>query len=262
MQRIATLLALSLAAQTAGADQPEAVQARQLDKNQYELTVTLAGTTDPSQGLPHVEPKAIELCGALQPRYGKYRFQADEPLVAGGAASLVFTQQVECVAASNSASAPEHEIPPAPETPPTPKDEADVRARTLAYLETKDKGDFDAAFAMFSPGTAAFMTDDNWRTPRAKFNTVAGANPEREVIRITWYDDPPGAPMPGRYAAADYRARYASSAFYCGYVMWLRQADGGYLILREEEGQALPELLAKTTPDQLPDLRVQLGCRD
>lgn len=70
------------------------------------------------------------------------------------------------------------------------------------------------------------------------------------------------APPPGRFAAADYRARYDGQAFYCGYVVWLRQHDGGYLILREEEGQATPDIVATVAPEQLSAFRAQLGCRD
>lgn len=85
---------------------------------------------------------------------------------------------------------------------------------------------------------------------------------EAAVVRITWYDDPPGAPTHGRYAAADYRVDYPREAFTCGYTIWLRQADGGYLVVREEEGRAAPDVIAKLSPEQRLAMRAQLQCRD
>ena len=157
---------------------------------------------------------------------------------------------------------PKADFTPAPRTPPTAKDEATIRSRTLDYLVAKDKGDFEATHAMLSSNMVAMMGEDTSRASRTTFNASAGVPSERQVIRVTWYDDPAQAPGPGRYAAADYSATYPSAAFYCGYVVWLLQSDGSYRIVREEEGQMPPEAVSTIAPEQMPDVRRQMGCRD
>jgi hypothetical protein len=262
MRHMICLIALAFVA-PAIAGTPNEVQVRELGHGRYQLSVTLGETVDPSRGQAALVPKALELCGPLRPEFGHYRFEGNEPLAGTGNAkkrSLQYTQDIEC----KDPSIPDavSVVPPAPATPPAAEDEADIRERALAYLEAKDTGAFDHAFAMLGPTMTGYMTPESWRKPRAAFNAAAGGDAAREVIRVTWYDNPPNAPTPGRYVAADYRASYASKAFYCGYVVWLRQEDGGYLIVREEEGQATPEIAARIAPESMAATRMQLGCRD
>jgi hypothetical protein len=262
MRHITCVFALTIAMPVVAA-QSDNVLVRDLGNGRYELSITLAEIVDPAQGQAALVPKVLELCGSLRPEFGRYRFEGTEPLAGTKEVpkrSLQYTQEIECK--DPSAPLAVNDIPPAPATPPTDEDEADIRKRTLAYLEAKDTNDFDAAFAMLGPTIAGYMTSESWRAPRTAFNAATAGQPEREVIRITWYDDPQNAPTPGRYAAADYRASYASKGFYCGYVMWLRQQDGSYLIVREEEGQATPDMVATIAPESMPQARMQLGCRD
>lgn len=232
----------------------------------YTLSTTLTGTTDPTHGHMVIVPKAEELCGDRYPHYGHYRFDASAPskaTEASGPTSLTYRQDIECSdmpqQAAKTASAP---VPPALSAPPTDEDDALIRARTVTYLQAKDAADAGAAYKMLSNEMASYASPDAWKDARASFNAKAGPGAQPTVVRITWYDDPQGAPTPGRYVAADYRVDYPSEAFTCGYVVWLRQADDGYLIVREEEGQATPDLLANLSPEQQLQMRAQLQCRD
>jgi hypothetical protein len=175
----------------------------------------------------------------------------------GGTGTQTFTQQVEC----GGAGAADIGVP-APETPPTPEDERTVRGNTLAYLAAKDSGDFDKAHALFGEEMASMMLPGNWREPRTAFNKAMGLPQRREVVRITWYDNPAAASRPGRYVAADFRGDYDHPGFYCGYVVWYLEPDGIYRIVREEEGQMTEEIAGKVAPADLAATRAQIGCRD
>lgn len=262
MFRVAFLLLLA-ASPTVLAETQTQVTTKRLADGHFELTVTLPDTTDPSAGQRAVMPAAAAACGDKMARLGKYKFDAAEKLAGAPAdrdTSMVFVQEVVC---GDSADAGAVDLPPpAPGQPPDAKDETLIRDRTLAYLIAKDTGDFDSGFAMLGASMKDIMGDASWRKPRAAFNAASGQPLQRQVVRVTWYDNPEGAPTPGRYAAADYNAQYANSAFYCGYVMWLLQADGNYRIVREEEGQLTSEMAAHITPGQMPNARMQLGCRD
>jgi len=82
------------------------------------------------------------------------------------------------------------------------------------------------------------------------------------VVGVTFYDDPADAATLGRFAAVDYRASYDSRAFYCGYVIWLRQSDGGYRLIREDETLAPDAIARSLTAEQLAALTRQPGCRE
>lgn len=237
--------------------------------DRYTLTAELEGTIDPLHGQLMIGPKAQELCGRRHPHFGRHRFEGREPSLANageGIATLRYTQDIECRDTPQETAAPptaQAAVPAAPDTPPTVADEAQVRERTLAYLRTREAVDADAAFAMLSPEMRTYTTTPAaWREGRTAFNTKAGPGARAEVIRLTWYDNPQGAPTLGRYVAADYRVDYPSRAFTCGYVVWLRQADGNYLVVREEEALGTPDIVAKLSPEQTLQLRTQVQCRD
>lgn len=259
--RRSTMFCLAFAALAPAAfagDAPD-VQVKALPGGRFELTVTVPDTTQPGKGQAALMPRALELCGARALQLGAYKFKAMAPMAGTGstlATSLVFTQEMQCGDAEPVAAAAR-----APATPPTAQDEADIRSRTLAFLSAKDHGDFDTALAMFSPTTGATLTDENWGGPRREFNAAAGMPLQRQVVRLTWYDDPAGG-EPGRYVAADYSASHADAAFYCGYLMWRLQPDSSYRIVREEEGQMEPDDARLIAPGQMPAARTQLGCRD
>lgn len=256
-------LAFAALAPAAFAGDAPNVEVKPLPGGRFELTVTVPDTTQPGKGQAMLMPKAMELCGARELQLGAYKFKSIAPMAGTGstlATSLVFTQEMQCGAATTVAAVVPAAVR-APATAPTANDEADIRSRTLAFLSAKDRGDFDAAIAMFSATTGAMLTEENWRSPRRAFNASAGMPLQQQVVRVTWYDDPAGV-EPGRYVAADYSASHANAAFYCGYVMWRLQPDGGYRIVREEEGQMKPSEAALVATGEMAAARAQLGCRD
>lgn len=241
------------------------IQVREIGPSHFELTIVIEGTTDPAAGQAALVPKAQALCGAKHPHWGRYEFEGQQPAAVEpkdtGSPSLWYRHEITC---ETSPPAPEAlpETPAAPAEAPTQQDEALIRERTEAYLAAKDAGAYAEAYAMIGGSMRDYFTPEAMAASRTPFNASAGPGVEREVIRLTWYDDPAGAPAPGRYVAADYRAGFPSGAFYCGYVVWVLQYDDSYLVVREEEGQATPDLVAKATPANMPALRQQLGCRD
>jgi hypothetical protein len=261
----ARFLAAALAASAGSAVSADRIQVTELGPDHFELRISIEGTTDPADGQVALVPRASALCGTRHVHWGRYQFDTTAPSVvspqAPGPAILRYAHQITCEDTPQSLEA-SPAVPPAPAEPPTTEDEALIRDRTEAFLAAKDTGDFAAAHAMFNAAMASYQTPESMQASRAPFNDAAGAGVDREVIRITWYDDPAGAPTPGRYVAADYRASYPSRAFYCGYVVWIRQYDGSYLIARQEEGQATPDIVEKAAPEEIPALRQQLACRD
>lgn len=260
---LATCLATALLSTLASASADERVQVQDHGNGRYTLTTTLAATADPAHGQLAIVPKAEELCGDLHPHYGHYRFESTAPAIepepAQATAKLRYSQDIQCLAAPEQAPTT---IPPAPATPPTAADAALIQRRTTEYLLAKVAVDAGTAYAMLSDEMRSYAAPEEWAAARNAFNAKAGAGAVATVVRLSWYDNPANAPTPGRYVAADYRVDYPSTAFTCGYVAWLLQGDGNYLIVREEEGQMTPDILATLAPEQRSTIRAQLQCRD
>lgn len=263
MRRIAVALLATLVTPAVMAAGSIEVRTRPLGPDQYELALELPATVDPQQAASMLYPVAEQLCAGRPVQLGRYRFESFAPLAtgadagAGTGATQTFIQQLAC----GSSTGVVH-VTRAPKTPPTAEDEQTIRTGTLRYLDAKDRGDFDAAHALLGGELVAIFANPSAREPRAAFNAQAGLPQRREVVRLTWYDDPAGAPQPGRYVAADYRGDYAHAGFYCGYVVWLRQADGSFRIIREEEAQMPDGIAKKFSAEELAAARAQVQCRD
>lgn len=144
-------------------------------------------------------------------------------------------------------------------------DEATQRAaldQTRAYFDAKDGGQYDRAYALIAPSMRSYLTRDLYASESARFNAEAGRAEERRVMRLTWYRDPPDAPAPGLYVAADYRSRFPNIYLHCGYLMWHREPDGRFRLVREEQSFIDKGMAARTPPEQLQGLERQFGCVD
>ncbi len=238
----------------------QAIQVQQPSPGHYELTATFDGTTDVEAAQRLLAPEAATRCGKQPYSLGHYTFSSSAPVASGTSGArpqITIVQQVIC---GTSGSA--EPMPPQQNATwrPTPADQETIRQLTLAYLEAKDRGDFKHALAMVAEPTRGMMARSQWQDARRTFNAAAGPVSSREVIAINWYDHPSGAP-PGWYATADYTATYASAAFYCGYLAWMRQPDGSFTMIREDEGELSPSQAATMSPDRMASVRAQLGCK-
>lgn len=238
----------------------QAVRVRQSSAGHYELTATFDGITDVEAAQRLLAPEAAKRCGKQPFSLGHYKFSSSAPVSPGDSEAkpqVTIVQQVICGASeSTDQNQPEQNAG----WRPTPADQQTIRERTLAYLKAKDRGDFKSALAMVAEPTRDMMANSDWQASRRTFNAAAGPVHSRQVISISWYDHPPGAPS-GWYATADYAATYASSAFYCGYVVWLLQRDGGFAMVRDDEGKLSPSEAAAIPPERMANVRAQLGCK-
>jgi hypothetical protein len=137
-----------------------------------------------------------------------------------------------------------------------------VLAATYAYFAAKDSGSYERAWGMLTGGMKQISPAEKWRSEATGFNARAGQVRSRRVTELTWYNNPPGAPQPGLYVAADFSADFEQLDFLCGYVMWLLKPDGSFALAREEQNM-LDRATAKNLAsiDRKP-LRAQMGCKD
>jgi hypothetical protein len=199
-------------------------------------------------------PEARRLCRGEPVRFGTFRFsKAEKP------AEQSFEQELFCGTGRPSvAGAP---LPP-PDWKPSPADQQAVLAATYGYFAAKDRGRYSEAWGLLSDRMKATSPAAEWQESAAAFNARAGAVRGRRVTEITWYNNPPDAPQPGLYVAADYSADFEKLDFACGYVMWRLEPGGSFRVTREEQNTLGKEAATKLASIDRAPLRAQMGCKD
>ena len=137
-----------------------------------------------------------------------------------------------------------------------------VLKATYGYLAAKDSNRLSDAYAMLSPRAKLATPLPDWIAKSRDFNELAGAVRARRVTDISWYSDPPEAPEPGLYVAADLSGAFENVEFLCGYVVWKLDVDGSIRLVREEQNFLERRLGAKLALPDRASLRAQMGCKN
>ncbi len=252
-----SILALIFAAQAA-----HQIQSEPIDENQFRLSISgRIDTVESAQAA--LMPTARQLCGARPAHFGGFQFVQTQTGDRRGAAlsPVGLTVEQELFCGTPKPVVVGGALPP-PDWQPSDADQQAVIAATYAYFAARDRGLYSEAWAMLSNSMKQTSPLAQWQRVATDFNGAAGAVRARRVIEISWYNNPPDAPRPGVYAAADFSGEFDRLEFVCGYVMWQLQPDGSFRLTREEQN-----LLDKATAKNLASidrqpLRAQMGCKD
>lgn len=264
MKAFNVIVALSIFSAPAALSQQ--ITAESLGEGRFRLVLRSDTVLEIPRAQSLLLPKAIELCQALEPVLGRYRFESSAPMegAASSAKPVEFqmTQDLTCghgtgnpqiASARNSSFGIE-------KTDTAQSLEDFVSAVSISYLSARGDGKFEDAYLAYSEAMREFSPLDAWKQQNSEFNAAAGARRSTTIWRITVYDNPPGAPEPGVYIAADYESVFERVAFQCGYLIWTQTVDGHFVITREESG-SLPAGMVETLPrQQVAEIRRQFGC--
>lgn len=224
-----------------------------------DFTMTIPVSPETPEGRRLIALRAIEICRGRYPLLARYRFSGNERVAPDGSRSSSFevNQEMTC---SDAPPAPSADRPAPADWQASPGDEAEARAATLAYFRAVDAGDAARVYGMLSADNRATETlEDRTETIRA-FRAQAGTPGAHRIVALTWYVNPPSAPRPGIYVAADYERSYSGLLVNCGYLVWFREGPGRYALVREETGivarGSIPD-----TPADLAQARAMARCR-
>jgi hypothetical protein len=137
-------------------------------------------------------------------------------------------------------------------------DSAEIERLTYRYFSAKDNGSYREAFEMMRPDVAPL---ESWVEATMKFNVQAGKVLQRRIRKVTWYKDPPNAQLPGVYAAADYVSHFEHIDTHCGYVVWHREDDGTFRVMREEQNFIDKKTQAGLDERKLAELKARFRCQ-
>jgi hypothetical protein len=234
------------------------ISAEKLGADRWRLTVTAPGPTDPAQTQALLNDEARKLCASKEARFGRYRFESEQELDQGGALMsgvLTFVQDLDCGGAGA----------PAPALSPgavAERSEAGIAGLTERFLAALFEGEPQVAYDLATADMHGGMTPPEWAERVSADRAKVGKVTARRVAKITWYDNPPQAPEPGLYAAADYVVEAEKLHFECGYVVWRLGSDDRWRAVRHERGVLGKADVDDASPERLAEYRSMLRCPD
>lgn len=231
------------------------IRSEKLGDRRFRILLSAPGLTF-EQGQARAEEEAKRLCGG-DVILGRYRWRSDEMAGPGRSptpVALTLEQDAECGTA-----------PPRPASGPTgwkpaPADVNEILDLTSRYFAARDSGRYREAWSLQTSSMQEMSSLADFEARQADFASRAAGGVTRKPVKLTWYDNPPNAPLGGIFAAVDFVGESTKLQLICGYIVWLRQPDGSWRLTREEEGSI--ERGPASTPEQLAEAKAAMGCRD
>lgn len=236
-----------------------AISSEKIAEKRFRIVLTAPGLTL-EQGQVRAMEEAAKLCGGYPVTLGHYRWRSEEKLDSAAdsrtVVALTLEQDAECAAA------PPPIIPRPTGWQPGAADAKTILDLSGRYFEARDSGRYRDAWNLLTPSMQKMTPLPEWQAGKKAFNERAGGGLRREPVKVTWYDNPVDAPVAGIFAAVDFVGRADKLQIICGYLVWLRQADGSWRLTREEEGSIEDRPGVTSTPDQLAQAKTAMGCRE
>lgn len=190
------LLLISLSGFVAAGDSEVSIQ--KTGSYTYDLTLKSSSSNDVAKAQAQLMPKARELCGTLQVEFGRYTFESVEKISAESSTSVdtfVFNQQILC-SQSPTSSPSNTSIPVGPWSPSDAEKES-VEKAAHRYLAARSAGPYADAYGLLSDFLKGSSSLESWSIQADTASKRRGGIEQVSIKKITWYKDPPSAPLPG-----------------------------------------------------------------
>jgi hypothetical protein len=241
------------------------IAVRPLGDERYELTLTSPLVLEVEAAQLRLLPRAVEICAGSSPRLGRYRFASREPVaredVDEATSSFTLIQELQCSASGPSVGA-SRSLPTLGSEAEAEEVRDKVLSMTVEYFEDIANERYEEAYDAVDDTLRAYSTPESWAERTRSFRSEVGAAVSLKIRRLTIYDNPPGAPEPGLYIAADFDNAWENAPLHCGYVIWFRRDADTFRITREENGHVTAEQLKAMPTDDIRALRRQFRCVD
>jgi hypothetical protein len=209
-------------------------------------------------------PTAASLCQNKQPEFGQYQFEIIEGISQRAGSekpnTFVIVQQIACV---DAVPAPKHGNRRSFISDPNEERivQKQIVSLSESYFADIFSGNYERAFAFLSANMRSHRTLEEWSAQMDRMRAETGSITAINIHTITIYDNPPNAPKPGLYVAADYQNSLEKAPFHCGYLIWFRGENSEFEITREEIGLLTYKVLEQIPEESHKDVLAQMRCR-
>jgi hypothetical protein len=114
-----------------------------------------------------------------------------------------------------------------------PRD-AEAEALAVKWLDLVVKGDGKASFDLLAPSFQATQTRKGWQKALDETRAALGLLHSRKLRRVVWYQDPPGAPLPGIYAGVEFDSVFDKTKSHFQTVMLHSQHGEPFRVISAE----------------------------
>ena len=133
-----------------------------------------------------------------------------------------------------------------------------VKQDAAAYFTARDSGQYPTAYLMFAPSNKAATPYETWKQHAEEANQKSGGFSNRSIRKISWYKDPQG--RTGTLAALDFYSEAPNLVLHCGFIVMEAQAEGNFLLVREEDNFIDKASAAKFKPGDMERIRAAYRC--
>lgn len=131
------------------------------------------------------------------------------------------------------------------------------------YFHNFLNGKLDLAYETLAENLRGQLSLEKYRDNKKQFIALAGETLSIEITKLTLYENPENAPVPGIYLVADYYNAYSQIPVHCGYLVWIKGENSNrFKLVREESGYITDEQFQKMSKNQLDAIKRQLKCVD
>ncbi|MCH8617525.1 DUF4019 domain-containing protein [Undibacterium sp. TS12] len=238
---------------------------KKISASEYELVLSNNASMTIAQAQAAMQGPATTLCGDKKAQFGKYTFKTDESKAGSindaRSASFKMMQTLNCVDALPTTAKPFSVAKLSSDDEARFRNE--VKKLTVIYFSALEKGDYQAAYNMLGSSTKSLSAYPEWKARASAYQATIGKLINRDLWRITVYDNPANSQQPGVYIAVDYETRHSAAPITCGYVVWFVPpgSKSGFSLMREEYGHVTADILKNISASDLGQLRKQMGCR-
>ena len=139
---------------------------------------------------------AVQICSGKKPSLGKYSFNSSEPISKGSeASSFTFVQEIKCTDKAALAATPKKL-----DLSNIKEEAIKSAAKKMAkeFLSAKESGKFKKAYDMLGSGMKSITEFPDWKSKESNyFGENLGELINRDIWRITLYNNPPNSAKPG-----------------------------------------------------------------
>jgi hypothetical protein len=148
-----------------------------------------------------------------------------------------------------------------PKWEPSEQDQLKIKLVSYQYLQAKENGEFETAFKAFSDENASAIEFKTWKYDQLIFNATAGASVDRTFTRVSWYESSPDNALPGIFVTVDYSSIFTNIDIQCGMLMWHKNVDGNFELIREQNNFIDKETQKKLSASEIEQTRDKFGCK-